>query len=57
MTHSDYVIEKVSNMVFISKGDIVFKSWDVDDFTEKKLQNAIKNLKAGDPNAKFTVTM
>lgn len=41
-----YIIEKVSNMIFITTpGDIVFYAWDESEFTQRKLNNAIKKLR------------
>lgn len=40
-----FKIEKVANMIFITADqDIIFKAWDITEFTEKKLQNAIKKI-------------
>ena len=39
-------IEKIANMIFISTEDTVWKAWNIEDFTERKLQNAIKKFKA-----------
>ena len=39
-----FKIEKVANMIFITADqDIIFKAWDITEFTERKLQNAIKH--------------
>ena len=41
-----FKIEKVANMIFITADqDIIFKAWDITEFTERKLQNAIKKIK------------
>ena len=40
-----FKIEKVANMIFVtSECDVVFKAWDEDNFTEKKLNNAMKEI-------------
>lgn len=40
-----FEIEKVANMIFITaEQDIIFKAWDITEFTERKLQNAIKKI-------------
>jgi len=42
-----FTLEKVSNMVFLTaEQDVIFKAWDVSEFTERKLANAIKKLQA-----------
>lgn len=41
----EFVVEKVSNMVFITDTqDIVWEAWDESEFTERKLKNAMKRL-------------
>ena len=40
-----FKIEKVANMIFItSECDVIFRAWDENDFTERKLQNAVKRI-------------
>ena len=40
-----FKIEKVANMIFITADqDIIFKAWDITEFTERKLQNTIKKI-------------
>ena len=39
-----FIIEKVSNMIFINSGETIFKAWDEREFTERKLSNAIKKI-------------
>ena len=40
-----FVVEKVANMIFITSDcDIVFRAWDETEFTERKLNNAMKKL-------------
>ncbi|MCU7378101.1 hypothetical protein OBO34_07005 [Clostridiales Family XIII bacterium ASD5510] len=50
-------IEKVANMIYITSDDIVYNSWEEDNFTERKLKNAtnriLKNLNG---NAVFNKT-
>ena len=42
-----FIIEKVANMIFISsKNDVIFRSWNVEEFTERKLNNAMKKIQA-----------
>ena len=42
-----FILEKISNMIFlVSENDVIFRSWDVSEFTERKLQNAIKKIQA-----------
>ena len=49
-----FEFQRVANMVYlVGEGDIVFKAWMADEFTEKKKQNAIKKIKANCPNAIF----
>lgn len=41
-----FIIEKVGNMVFItSECGIVFYAWNIEDYTERKRNNAIARLK------------
>lgn len=35
-----FKVEKISNMVFISSGETIFKAWDIEEFTERKFENA-----------------
>lgn len=45
MRTTTFIIEKVANMVFIStENDIIWEAWHEEDFTERKLNNAIKRL-------------
>ena len=39
-------IEKIANMIFITEisSNVIFKAWDITDFTERKLQNAINKI-------------
>ena len=40
-----FTIEKVANMVFITSDcGVIFKAWEIGEFTERKLQNAIKKI-------------
>lgn len=40
-----FKIEKVANMVFITSDcDTIFKAWDVGEFTERKLKNAMNRI-------------
>ncbi len=40
-----FKIEKVANMVFITgECDTVFKAWDIESFTERKLKNATTKI-------------
>lgn len=40
-----FKIEKVANMVYITTDcGVVFKAWEIGEFTERKLQNAIKKI-------------
>lgn len=42
-----FKIEKVSNMVFItSECGVIFNAWDAEDFTERKLTNAMKKIQS-----------
>lgn len=42
-----FIIEKVSNMVFItSECGVVFYAWNIEDYTKRKRDNAIAKLKA-----------
>lgn len=40
-----FIIEKVSNMIFLSTEDLVFYAWDESTFTERKLNNAMNKIK------------
>jgi len=41
-----FIIEKVANMVFItSECGVVFYAWNIEDYTERKRNNAIAKLK------------
>lgn len=42
----EFIVEKVSNMIFISCEGQVYKAWDEEEFTERKLANAEKKLRA-----------
>lgn len=42
---TEYIVERVSNMIFISRGDEVFEAWDESEFTQRKLNNAMKRIK------------
>lgn len=39
-----FTIEKVSNMIMISSGEVVYKAWDAAEVTDRKLQNAMKKI-------------
>ena len=39
-----FKIEKVANMVFITGGETVWQAWDEREFTERKLNNAMKRI-------------
>lgn len=40
-----FTLEKVGNMVYlVGEGDIIFKAWMADEFTERKLNNALKRI-------------
>lgn len=42
-----YKIEKVANMIFITDDtNQIWKAWNVEDFTERKLKNAKKKLQS-----------
>lgn len=42
-----FKIEKVANMVFItSECETIFKAWNEEDFTERKLKNAMKKIQS-----------
>lgn len=53
-----FVIEKVANMYFItSECGTIFNAWDEDEFTERKLKNAINKItKNLNGNAEFART-
>ena len=53
-----FKIEKVANMVFITSDcDVVFYAWNVEDLTERKLNNAIKKIQNNlNDNAEFIRT-
>lgn len=41
-----FIIEKVSNMVFITSDcGVIFKAWNVEDFTDRKMNNAMNKIK------------
>jgi ribonuclease PH len=43
-----FKIEKIANMIFItSECGIIFKAWNEEDFTERKLKNAMKKISGG----------
>ncbi len=42
----NFIVEKVSNMIFISSNDQVYQAWDETEFTERKLSNAKKKIAA-----------
>lgn len=40
-----FTIEKVANMVFISTDcGVIFNAWDINEFTERKLNNAMNRI-------------
>ena len=40
-----FTIEKVANMVMVvSECEVIFKAWNIEDFTERKLNNTIKRI-------------
>ena len=51
-----FTIEKVANMVMVvSECEVIFKAWNIEDFTERKLNNTIKRItKDLNGNAIFT---
>ena len=51
-----FTIEKVANMVMVvSECEVIFKAWNIEDFTERKLNNTIKRItKDMNGNATFT---
>ena len=46
MNAMNFIVEKVSNMIFISSNDQVYQAWDETEFTERKLSNAKKKIAA-----------
>ena len=50
-----FKIERVANMVFVTSDcGTIFKAWNVEDFTERKLNNTIKKItKELNGNANF----
>lgn len=49
-----FTVEKIGNMVYLSSEDVIFKAWMADEFTERKLTNAVKKISA-DLNGNMTV--
>ena len=51
-----FTIEKVANMVMVvSECEVIFKAWNIENFTERKLNNTIKRItKDLNGNATFT---
>ena len=51
-----FTIEKVANMVMVvSECEVIFNAWNIEDFTERKLNNTIKRITKGlNGNATFT---
>ena len=51
-----FTIEKVANMgMVVSECEVIFKAWNVEDFTERKLNNTIRRItKDLSGNATFT---
>lgn len=42
-----FTFKKVSNMVFcVSECDVIFYAWMAEEFTKRKMQNAIARIKA-----------
>lgn len=37
-----FKLEKIANMVFVGTDDHIWKAWNAEDFTERKLDNWIK---------------
>lgn len=37
-----FTLEKIANMVFVGTEDHIWKAWNVEDFTERKLNNWIR---------------
>ena len=49
-----FEFQKVANMVYlVGEGDIIFKAWMADEFTERKRQNAKKAILKVNPSATF----
>lgn len=49
-----FEFQRVANMVYlVGEGDIVFKAWMADEFTERKKENAKKSILKGNPRAVF----
>lgn len=53
-----FKVEKVANMIFVTSDcDVIFNAWNEDDFTERKLKNAMNRIKKNlNGNAEFTRT-
>ena len=48
MTEAKFTIEKVANMIFCTSGcGLVWYAWNEEEFTRRKLNNAIAKIKAG----------
>lgn len=44
-TTMKFKIEKIANMIFITADeDVIFRAWNQCEFTERKLNNAIKKI-------------
>lgn len=57
-----FTVERVANMIFItSECGVVFKSWMADEFTERKLKNAMNKIRRDYPGngneVIFTITL
>ena len=44
MTKVKFEFEKVANMVFLVKGDQIWRAWEESEFTERKMKNAMKKI-------------
>ena len=56
-----FTVERVANMIFITSDcGIVFKSWMADEFTERKLTNAMNKIRrdyTGNDEVTFTIAL
>ena len=45
MTKAKFEFEKVANMVFLVKGDQIWRAWEESEFTDRKMKNAMNKIR------------
>jgi hypothetical protein len=45
MTKVKFEFEKVANMVFLVKGNQIWRAWEESEFTDRKMKNAMNKIR------------